>query len=387
MPSGASPGQTLLLSIQRPHEYLELVVPAGAVVGDTLAAPTSFGHTVHVTCPPGATAGARLLLCVPVPVQGLHVHTPPEARAGQTIAFPLPSPFAPTSADGAYSASAMLATDLALAREQRANGGGSNGKRRPGNADAPEDEVPNSAPGGGAPWSGGAVAGTEALAFVGAGPSSAPPSPAMRRGRRPQTDELLRSAQNEALQTLRNFKTLADRMGGAPVGAAERRGAVDVPALHRLRCLPEVLATWALCEVVRGRIGMRLITLPQLESMLCSDLPTTAPWAGQPSHPPTPQSTATLRELAAVHHTLLLALAQLAPPFAALGAPISAPVPASAATLASALAPAPVPSAVSTGSGKTAVTPDEGGNQTDDGGNQTDEGGNQTDVARPLSHL
>lgn len=299
MPSGASPGQTLLLTIQRPPEYLELVVPAGAVVGDTLAATTAFGHTVHVTCPPGATAGARLLLCVPVPVQGLHVHTPPEARAGQTLAFPLPSPFAPTNADGAYSASAMLATDLALAREQRAvsGGGGSNGKRRighvNGNSDAPEDEG-GFAPGG-AHWCG-AVAGTEGLVFGGSGPSSAPPSPAIKRARRPQMDELLRSAQNEALHTLRNFKSLADRMGGAPVGAAERRGAVDVPALHRLRCLPEVLATWALCEVVRGRIGMRLITLPQLESMLCSDLPTTAPLAGQPSPPPTPQSTATLRE-------------------------------------------------------------------------------------------
>ena len=239
---------------------------------------------------PGATAGARLLLCVPVPVQGLHVHTPPEARAGQTLAFPLPSPFAPTNADGAYSASAMLATDLALAREQRAvsGGGGSNGKRRignvNGNSDAPEDEG-GFAPGG-AHWCG-AVAGTEGLVFGGSGPSSAPPSPAIKRARRPQMDELLRSAQNEALHTLRNFKSLADRMGGAPVGAAERRGAVDLPALHRLRCLPEVLATWALCEVVRGRIGMRLITLPQLESMLCSDLPTTAPLAGQPSPPPT----------------------------------------------------------------------------------------------------
>ena len=48
MPAGSVGGQMLLISIQRPPEQIELIVPAGAVPCDTIAATTMVGPALHV---------------------------------------------------------------------------------------------------------------------------------------------------------------------------------------------------------------------------------------------------------------------------------------------------------------------------------------------------
>ena len=125
VPAGASGGQTLLVSVRRPNEFIDLTVPDGALAGDLLLARTSLGQPVHVAVPESASAGERLLLSVALPPQGLHVTIPASAQPGRAISVPLPSPLseAADAADGE-------ATQIRNLKRRSGSGGGADRSKR-----------------------------------------------------------------------------------------------------------------------------------------------------------------------------------------------------------------------------------------------------------------
>ena len=223
LPPGCSGGQTLLLTVQRPPEHLEVTVPDNAHPGDTLVAKTCLGHDVHIPCPAGVVAGSRLLMQVPLPPQTVRVTTPSEARAGSQIYFPLPSPLEERS----------TASELA-------NGGGgvdlASGRR----SDGKRKMLEAGASGGGVGAGGSGVGSSGGAVGTGAGPGR--PS---KKGRHPlRDDSALLAVHSEGQQALRTFRS------------------------GEGRCMPEAVATWALCDALRPRLSLPPLTLPHLEAML-----------------------------------------------------------------------------------------------------------------------
>ena len=234
LPPGSEGGQTLLLTIQRPPESIELSVPTGANTGDIIAGSTSLGHTLHVPCPAGALPGSRLLLTAPLPPQTVQVTLPFDARAGMSVQFPLPSPLDANNGNN-DGGPLSLQTPGANSRDR-------NGKRR---------------------------ASVEDVGVSSGGPLSS----GNKRGRRPNVrdDAAIATVQAEGLSALRGFhhQAVVDGGNGRSNGVVQEASGM----LKRLRTMPETAATWALLEALRPRLHLPTLTLPQLEKLFCEAEP------------------------------------------------------------------------------------------------------------------
>ena len=236
---------------------------------------------------------------------------PPGAYVGEQLAFTLPSPFAIAASSGRWW--------WCLGRAVKCDRAGSGRQSIIGET---SDEA------------GGIFAGSMAEAEL------IPPLAAVPR-RGPNPGAVVLRVQSEASPI---FATSAQQMTSWGHAAAAGGMAPRTAALRRLRAVPEVVSTWALCEAMRARIGLRPLTLPQLEVLLCMEYavgaaPCAAPASGSSSASPmslagTSSANASVRELASVHDALLSALAKLLPPQMNPRAPPIVHAPASTASMA-----------------------------------------------------
>lgn len=225
VPQGVSGGQTLLLSVQRPNEQMELVLPAGVAAGDKVLAHTSGGDAVHVPVPAGAVAGQRLLLSVPLPPQSLCVCLPSAAQPGRQVQFPLPAPSG--DHDGDHSLPGR-ARDRSRERSKHRS---------------PRVETPPET------WGGSGVPLLPKKSSRDRRPSSHASSPSEAP-----------SEHEQWLSAVRNFDSEIDARREQP------------KALAQLRGMPEMVETWLLCQVLRPRLQLPQLSLEQLERCLTHSL-------------------------------------------------------------------------------------------------------------------
>jgi len=217
IPAGVKGGQTLLLSVRRQPELLEVEVPEGAVAGTVLLAHTSLGHIVHVPTPPNAPPGARLLVSVPLPPQGIHVKLPAAAKPGSAVTLTLPKPIVAVTDD-------QKARDRSLKR-----------------------------PGGSAHGSG------HLLHASGSGDGG------KRARRNSACDAAALEVSEEAHGCLRALAPC-----GRDTEVRARTNVRVVGQLAELHASPEMVEAWILCEVLLKRLHHPSPSLPELERWLCA---------------------------------------------------------------------------------------------------------------------
>ncbi|KAL1500617.1 hypothetical protein AB1Y20_013269 [Prymnesium parvum] len=270
VPHGATGGQTLLLSVPREAEELDCALPAGAAAGETMVVYSSAGEAAHVRVPAGMAAGQRLLVSIALPAQPVHVQLPADARPGRRVQFVLPPPEAH---DEQTAAAAEAAAAAARGRERERG----KEERERGKEERERSKEKRRASDGFGGGNGRAA--------------SAPPAERKRERRQAGGEAAADEARDEARAQLRAFEA-----------AGWQR---EPAALRELRQLPDVLDVWLRCEVLKHRLPLPPLTLPELERALCGL--------------PPPDDAAEARESAELMgalHTALLGALQPPPPAA-----------------------------------------------------------------------
>ncbi|KAL3917460.1 MAG: hypothetical protein SGPRY_006396, partial [Prymnesium sp.] len=262
VPQGVTGGQTLLVSLRRAAELVDCSVPIGASKGETMVVYSSVGQAAYVTVPPNLLPGERLLLSIPLPSLPLHVQLPNDAKPGRKIQFVIPSSKL-TEQNESDSPAMVLSSDHAKVDSSR---------ERMKDRDRERERC------------------REKKRSIADGSATGSHSSLKRERRSGAAEAGHHSVREEARSRLRRFHV--DCM-------ATRTEPLE---LRELRQLPETLELWLSLEVLRQRLKIPQISLPELEYMLCGLSPTQAV--------PDKESKFTLVE--SMHRTLLAGIVSAA---------------------------------------------------------------------------
>mgnify|MGYP003684153897 CR=1 FL=1 len=226
IPVGVSGGQTLLLSIRRQPEVMEIEVPQGATAGTLLLAHTSLGHMVHIATPPNAVPGSRIVVSVPLPPQGVNVRLPREAKPGMAVTITLPKPVVEVGGnDDGITGQGGQGRDRALKRGH-----------------------------------GGAYAALGSGAFSGYGTEGT-----KRHRRAGMVDVAAMNMAAEAQAYLRALEPCGRSADAIAMGNEQ-----IFQQLCELYARPEMVDTWLMCEVLLKRLQQPVPSLAELEGWLCA---------------------------------------------------------------------------------------------------------------------